>query len=101
MRLRALDGHSSRSTAPGESEFNQRHELTITEIVLIIFKNGGADVEKPQDLVIARAVSALMRQVHHHHQQHHQHRHQHHFQHHYRIASDLKAAIRDLDLKGD
>ena len=97
MRLRALDDHSSRSTAPGDSEFNQ-HELTITEIVLIIFKNGGADVEKPQDPVIAKAVSALMRQVHHHHQQHHQHRHQHHFQHHYRIASDLKAAIRDLDL---
>ena len=65
---------------------------------MIIFKNGGADVEKPQDLVIARAVSALMRQVHHHHQQHHQHRHQHNFHRHYRIASDLKAAIRDLDL---
>ena len=96
MRLRALDDHSSRSTAPGDSEFNQ-HELTITEIVLIIFKNGGADVEKPQDLVIARAVSALMRQVHHHHQ----HRHQHHCHHHHRTAPDLKAAIRDLDLKGD
>ena len=62
MRLRALDGHSSRSTAPGDSEFIQ-HDLTITEIVLIIFKNGGADVEKPQDPVIARAVSAPMRQV--------------------------------------
>ena len=94
MRLRALDDHSSRSTAPGDSEFNQ-HELTITEIVLIIFKNGGADVEKPQDPVIAKAVSALMRQVHH------QHRHQHHCHHHHRTAPDLKAAIRDLDLKGD
>ena len=100
MRLRALDDHSSWSTAPGDSEFNQ-HELTITEIVLIIFKNGGADVEKPQDPVIAKAVSALMRQVHHHHQQHHQHRHQHHCHHHHRTASDLKAAICDLDLKGD
>ena len=94
MRLRALDDHSSRSTAPGDSEFNQ-HELTITEIVSIIFKNGGADVEKPQDPVIAKAVSALMRQVHH------QHRHQHHCHHHHRTAPDLKAAIRDLDLKGD
>ena len=89
MRLRALDDHSSWSTAPGDFEFNQRHELTITEIVLIIFKNGGADVEKPQDPVIAKAVSALMPQVHHHHQQHHQHqRHQHHFDHHHRAAPD-------------
>ena len=84
MRLRALDDHSSRSTAPGDSEFNQ-HELTIIKIVMIIFKNGGADVEKPQDPVIARAVSALMRQVHHHHQQHHQQYHQQHHQHRHQL----------------